>query len=398
MNLNYEILFMIEVLDDYFANLQCTDLDITPTADTVALLKGQQMLYKTVGNKGVVLTKIVNAADGSDKNDTGKPYIDLAPNAILRFYVAINNPDFVNYTNLNYRPSTSDKYYFTNLNQTSLNTALFLNNKIGPYNNNNTYAIGDFAADGSNNIFEAIRGSSSANKHALADTAYWLNKGQAQFVSKGDSISLTGSSYIAATAAATTFTITVFGLNTATNVYDNQLLSSTQQYATAQTSIPVDLSVLPPAKYRISVNGADAVVYLDDTAINQNILGIIEIFNHLPAANNFALFDAAGLPKQSTFTLRFANRSAIWKYITRTSNVTAITDTSSAYSFSTVAASKTFISNKPIPFKDQPITTIAVHTAALGNVTPIANPGTNRLSNIIQNGELYPCTEKHLNF
>jgi len=71
MNLNYEILFMIEVLDDYFANLQCTDLDITPTADTVAMLKGQQMLYKTVGNKGVVLTKIANAADGSDKNDTG---------------------------------------------------------------------------------------------------------------------------------------------------------------------------------------------------------------------------------------------------------------------------------------------------------------------------------------
>ncbi len=389
MNLKYAIVFMVQILNDYYTDLQCADLDITPTDDTVAILNGQRMLYKTIGNNFVVLVKV---------DDSGKPFIALDPTVKLRFNIGINNTDFINYTNINYRPLTQGKYYFTNINQTTLNTVLYLSAAVSLYKNTNTYSIGDLAADGSNNVYEAIKGSSKTNKHALTDTAYWRNKGIAQYVNGNDAIAFTGSNCIITTASASDFTIKIYGLTTATSAYTTLLATTTQNFPIAQTSVAVDLTGMTYGKYRISVNGVDTFVYYDEVAVKQNNAGIIEIFNYLPVANDFALFDTSGVPKQKTFTVRFANRSAIWKYITRTTDITAIKDTTAAYKFNTVAASKVFTSDVPIPFSDHPIVTISVHSATLGNVTHIGNPGANRLSNITQSGEIYYCTEKYLNF
>ena len=121
MNLNYEIVFIAEVLNDYFAGKECTDLDIFAADDTAAILKGQRMLCKTIGNKFIVLNKI---------DDTGKPFIAMDKTVRLRFFIAINNTDFSNYTNINYQPVTPAKYYFTNLNQTKIGPALYLNKTI----------------------------------------------------------------------------------------------------------------------------------------------------------------------------------------------------------------------------------------------------------------------------
>jgi hypothetical protein len=389
MNINYETVFTVEVLNDYFASLQCTALDVIPTDDTYSLLKGQQMLCKTIGNKFIVINKI-------DSN--GKPFIALDKTAKLRFVVAINDPDFINYTNVNYHPLTPAKYYFTNLNQTKSGPVLYLNKSVAKYDNTQTYSIGDLAADNTGNIFEAAKKSDNANKHALTDTAYWQPKMKAQFVNNDDSLLFTGSNYIATATAATDFTINIYGLNTSTNIYDLLVRNEKQQYNSAQTSVPVDLSGLAYGKYKISVNAGDSFVYYDDIAVKQNILGVIEIFNHLPPANAFSLFYNTGVAKQNTFTLRFANRSAIWRYFARTTDVKDVIDTASVYTFSADVPNKIFASIAPIPLKEQPITTLSVETVKHGTITPIANPGVNRLSNITQNGEIYYCIEKHLNF
>jgi hypothetical protein len=390
MNINYEIVFVVEVLNEYFANLECPALDIIPADDTYSLLKGQQMLCKTIGNKFIVINKI---------DDTGKPFIALSNKAIQRFYISINDVDFSNYSNINYRPLTSAKYYFTNLNQTKLGSALYLTKAVKKYDNTQTYQIGDLAADNTGNIFEATKKSDHTNKHALTDTAYWLPKGKAQFVNNGDSLLFTGSNYIiTATTPATDFTINIYGLNTSTNVYDLVVRSETQHYNATQAAIPVDLSGLAFGKYKITVNADTAFVYYDDIAVKQNILGVIDIFNHLPPANAFSLFNNTGVAKQNTFTLRFANRSAIWRYFARTTDVKDVKDTASVYTFSIDAANKIFASMAPIPLKELPITTLSVETIKHGTITPIANPGVNRLSSITQNGELYYCIEKHLNF
>ncbi|WP_439695021.1 hypothetical protein ACFGVS_18005 [Mucilaginibacter sp. AW1-7] len=389
MSINYEIVFTVEMLNDYFFSQQCTALDIVAADDTINVLKGQQMLCKTIGNKFITINKI---------DDTGKPYVALDKSRILRFYITINDTNFINYSNINYQPADAGKYYFTNINQTKLGTVLYLHQAIDKYDNSQTYAIGNLAADNTNNVFEAIKASDSGNKHALTETAYWLPKGKAQFVNNKDGLLFTGSNYTAAAASATDFTINIYGLKTSNNTYSVLMRTATQHYESAQTSVPVDLSGLPFGKYKVSVNTSDSFVYYDEIAVKQNILGVIEIFNHLPAGNNFSLFDASGVSKQSKFTLRFANRSAVWRYFTRTTDVDVIKDTASVYTFNSVAASKVFTSAVPIPLKERPITTISAHGTKLGNVAPLANPGVNRVNQIMQNGEIYYCIEKHLNF
>ncbi|HVV53930.1 MAG TPA: hypothetical protein VHC47_01310, partial [Mucilaginibacter sp.] len=99
MMLGYQILAMVEVLNDYFSNGICDDLVITPSADTANMLKGQRLIFKTVGNVAVLLIQ-------TDPT-SGKPYIDLSPSTKFRFYVSINNPAFINYTNISYRPMNS---------------------------------------------------------------------------------------------------------------------------------------------------------------------------------------------------------------------------------------------------------------------------------------------------
>lgn len=389
MTLNYEILFITEVLNDYFSDMLCADLNIIPSDDTAKILKGHQMLYKTVGNKFVILVKV--------DPDTGTPVINLDAGTRLRFYVSVDNPDFINYTNINYAPLRGGKYYFSNINQNELNTVRYLTTRVALYKNTNTYSMGDLAADGSNNVYEAISGSSNTNKHGLNEKAFWLKKGIAQYVNGGDSVLLTGSSFLPSAVAATNFVINIYGLNTAANVYNNLQLNQTQTFASAQTPATIDLSGLTAGKYRVSVNGTDSYIYLDDAVAKKNIFGVMEIFNHLPAASDFSLFDSSGLPKQSPFTIRFANRSAIWKYIARTNDITAVKDTASVYTFNAVGAN-TFTSSVPIPFRDQPITTISIHSATLGNVTQIGNPGSNRLTLVQLGADWQYYTEKYLNY
>jgi hypothetical protein len=391
MMLGYQILAMVEVLNDYFSDGLCTDLTFTPAADTAGVLKGQRLLCKTVGSNFVLLTQV--------DPQSGTSPITLPALTKLRFYISVNNPAFINYTNINYAPLTAGKYYFTNLNQTTLSGTLYLNEKVPKYNNANTYNTGDLVDDGTNTIFEAIQGSSTTNKQDTTKTAYWLKKGQAQYVNGGDLVTLTGSNYQPSAPNATSFTVNIYTLDTTTNQYNVQVLGITQNFPVAQTPAAIDLTGLPVGLYRVSINAKDTYIYLDDAATNQNILGVLELFNHLPAANDFSLFNASGQPKQSTFTLRFANRSAIWKYIARTADVTGLKDTAtgSVYTFSS-PATNTFVSNIPIPFRDQPISTITVQSTSLGDVPNIANPDANRLSPVFQGGQWSYYAEKYLNY
>lgn len=390
MNLSFEIVFTVEVLNDYFTSLECAALDFIAADETVTILKGQQMLSKTIGNNFIVITKI---------NDAGQPYIEWPAATKLRFYIVINDTDFSNYTNIDYRPSTTAKYYFSNLSQNGVGNVLNVSSAVSLYNNTQTYNIGSLAADNTGNVFEALKKSEKTNKHSLTETAYWLPKtANTQYVNSNDSLPFTGDSYTAPAASATDFTVNVFGLNTATNVFDKLERTSVQSFNTAQTSVPVDLSGLAVGRYKISANTTDTFVYYDPAAVNQNILGVLEIFNHLPAANAFSLFDGSGVAKESKFTLHFANRSAVWRYLARTTDVKDVTDSSSTYTFTAVGPATIFASTVPIPLKEQPIGTLSIDTKKHGIVTPIGNPNINRLTNITQNGELYYCIEKHLNY
>ena len=46
---------MIELQNDYYSNLQCSDFDIIPSPESVKLMKSRRMIFKIADNKLVVL-------------------------------------------------------------------------------------------------------------------------------------------------------------------------------------------------------------------------------------------------------------------------------------------------------------------------------------------------------
>ena len=134
-------------------------------------------------------------------------------------------------------------------------------------------------------------------------------------------------------------------------------------------NIQVDLSELLPGRYKIRINATDFDVYIDDFAAGY--FGIVEVFNHLPATNKFALLDidgkvkdrvVAGQPPLLNYIIRFANRFAFRKFVSTRKGVDSITADGGEYTFNTVPvpppplptiSSDVFISDKPVPMFDQ---------------------------------------------
>lgn len=389
MNVKYQVLFMAEILHDYYTTGRCADLSITPSKETLGVMRGFNLLHKVVGNKLVVVIRT---------DDAGVPLVPFNIPRKLTFYLQQENPHFYNFTNLGYQPSDVNRYYFTNLNENKIGSTLYLNKKVALYDATATYAVGSLAANGSDEVYEAIRPSDSGTPHGLGENTYWELKGTLQYITNDDLIEITPTLYNFTAPADTSFTINVYGFNTATGVYDAPAMDTlVLNYGVTQTSVPVKMEDIAPGKYRIDVNGTSRFVYVDNTAAYSKVFGIIEIFNHLPAASDFALVDGGGLSKHPTFSLRFANRLVLWKYLARTSDITAVKDNLAAYSFASQPGNQ-FVSVKPLPFKEKPYTSLYMESASLGNITQLANPPNDRLNIATQNGATYYCAEQYLNY
>lgn len=392
MNLRYKIFFSVEIRHDYYTDTRSHDFEISPSAETVSVLRGQGMLFKMVGNRLIVLMRV---------DDSDKPLSDLSKSGKLTFFMKLTNPHFNNFTNLDYHPSKSKKFYFSNANQSKIGSDLYLNSKIQVYNNANDYPIGALASNTSDTVFEAIKPSSSASKRALTNKDFWMNRGKVQYVNSNDLVEVTPFLYLFNTVSATDFTVNIYGLNYNTGAYDVQVTDTLNlSFSSSQNSIPVRLENLPKGYYRIDVNGESRFVYTDSDAVYSNTFGIIEIFNYLPASNAYALFDASGTAKASLFTIRFPNRLLIWKFIARSNDVVSIKDSRPPphkLSFIQLPGNE-FISAKPVPVSQKPLKTLSLESTALGNISAIANPGTDRLSTIEIDGDSYFSAEVHLNY
>ena len=382
----------MDIQHDYYSDGRCSDFNVIPSAETAALLQKQQLLYKTMANNLTILIRV-------DAND--KPYIHFDRSKKLTFFMILREGFFYNFTNVDYKPSERRCYYFSNDNQNEINTAHYLSSKIAVYNAANDYTPGSLASSSSNDIYESIKPNSAAEPHALTDLSFWMKREKLQYVNSGDLLDVSSSVYYFKSIAAKIFSAQVFGLNSSASAYDRPVTEKLDlTYSELQTLVPIRLEKLPPGQYRIAVNGQNKQVYIDDNAINKKVFGIIELINNLPPANSFSLFDAASLPKGLKFIIRFTNRAVYWKYISRTDDVTAITDSRPApekYTF-LPEASRQFISNKLIPLREKPLTTLTAETASSGNVSPIANPGREKMASIIKDNDTYFCSEQHLNY
>ena len=228
-----------------------------------------------------------------------------------------------------------------------------------------------------------------------------MNRGKIQYVNSNDLVEVTPFVYLFNTISDTDFTVNIYGLNHNTGAYDMQVTDTVNlSFSSSQTLVPVRLEKLPKGYYRIEVNGESRYVYTDSDAVYNNIFGIIEIFNFLPASNAFALFNGSGTGNGSLFTIRFPNRLLIWKYIARSNDVVSVSDSRPPphkLSFIPQAGNE-FVSAKPVPISQKPLKTLSMESTALGNISAIANPGTDQLGTIEIDGDAYYSAEVHLNY
>src|SRR5215469_6680009 len=157
IDINFGMLFTFELLHKYYGDQLCPDFNITASAQTTLAIGGQRAVVKPYFNK--LYAGVQSAA--------GTPTIPVANGMQMTFYLWLNNPLFVNYTNLGGGYSPGNIFYFTNRNNNSANGKNFLSAPINAYNNTVSYIPGDVAADNTGNVYTAIRSSSNADQHAL---------------------------------------------------------------------------------------------------------------------------------------------------------------------------------------------------------------------------------------
>jgi hypothetical protein len=192
-----------------------------------------------------------------------------------------------------------------------------------------------------------------------------------------------------------------FDFNTVTPGYTVAIGEKETQYfklGEERATIAVNLSHLKPGRYKITVNAASKEVYYDPALNDAGVFGIIELFNHLPAANVYALLDANEIIQPKKYTIHFPARRVLWKYTRKDSKAQAITDTGvTAWGFT--LHTNDFVSHKPIPLAEAALTTLELTFSTPDQkLTPLPNPPANRLGTFNQSGYDYFCTEMYLNY
>jgi hypothetical protein len=374
MSARFKILFAVELLNEYYTQLRCFDFKIIPSAETIQLMKDSKMMYKVINNQLLVLTKVFDS--GADQD---QPIVPVAPNKKFVFYLDLVHPVFMNITNLDLDLLATKRFYFSNAYQNKMNDVLYLSDATKDYEAAAGYLPGMLASDGTN-IFECIRNTpdSSSVHHDTSETSFWKSRGKFQYPSSNDLIRIVGKiCNFRVSPAASVFNVSAFKLNTTTNLtYDVEVPLTKKQplcfYDTDDSTVKdvqVDLSELPPGRYRIMINSQSFDVYIDDYATQY--FGVMEFFNHLGGTNEFALLDASGKIKDTVvagstkwlnYVIRFANRFAFRKFVSTKKGISSIIADGGEYSFATVSVpppplpsvpADVFISDKPIPMYDK---------------------------------------------
>lgn len=394
MTTTFKILFMVEVLHDFYKDGKCNDFKFIPTAETEALLAGYNALYKMVGNKLVVLMKT---------DDVSQPFILPGPSDKFSFYMELMKPLFMTVSNLELNDIASKRFYFTNLHQNKVtiavgNELLYLTKEIENHNNAVNYNPGDLVKE-AGVVYECIKASTG---NTPPDSSFWVSREKNEFASRSDLIQFIPKQHRFPVAPAASFiTVSVFKLNLTNNLFDEIVLQQSFHFESAVSGVLVDLTALPGAKYRVVVNAQEFLVYVSNDAVYKNRFGVVDLYNHLPAGSDFAFLDATGKLKDQfisgkntwlNYTIRFANRMAFWKYFTFKKGVKTI-DSNPDYAFAGNAnPAEFFTSQQPIPLTEEPHEFKLTLFSPISSEPPLApNPDVHASGMLTKNGTDYYC-------
>lgn len=355
MTTSYKILFMVEVLHEYYSTKKCNDFRFVPSSQTLQLLKRYNALYKNAGNKLIVLLK----DDG-----TGKPFIEPMPGDAFTFYMELMNPGFMTISSLNFPALSGRRFYFTNQNQNKVTNnpapdELYLSTPVSNYQNAVSYKPGTFVKQGTV-IYENTKASTGVQP---PNAANWFARQKNQFAQEQDLIQfITSVQTFKLSIPAAEVAISVFAYDGVSNDFTKKVLEQTQRFEQNVSSVTVDCSALTDARYKLVINGTIRMVYLSNEAVYNGHFATVEIFHRPFADAAFNLLEADGTMKDKkpggtpvwlNYIIRFANRLAYWKYITRNKGVNAVEGTVD-YSFAGNAnPADFFLSQQPIPIQQK---------------------------------------------
>lgn len=355
MTTSYKILFMVEILHEYYDNKKCADFRLIPSFQTTQLLKRYNALCKNVGNKLIVLMK----DDGS-----GKPFIEPVTGDKFVFYMELMNPLFMTISSLSFPGLSGKRFYFTNLHlnkvvNNPLPADLYLTTAISNHQNGVTYKPGSFVKQGG----ITYENSKTATNIAPPNIAHWFPRQKNQYAQENDLVQfITSVQTFQLNAPSTTVTISAFSYDTVTGDYTTSVFEQIQRFGQNVSSVTLDISSLKEGKYKLMINGNVSMVYLSNDAVYNGHFAVIEIFHHSFTDALFNLLEPDGTMKDKkvgdtlvwlNYTIRFANRLAYWKYITRNKGVNAVEGTPDYTFVGNANPADFFLSQQPVPLQQQ---------------------------------------------
>jgi hypothetical protein len=176
---NYTKLFSIEFLHDFYGNPQdiLNDITITPDEKTAQLMSGYRLKFKIDRNFLYcfvqTIASIENAGGIINIITDNKPLVRFDENSVLNLRINLKYSGFFDHSNLRRLDKNGKIFRFGNSSGTELNNLLYLSHEIPAYSSANDYQVGMLVINATNNSFEAIQESSSADPHNTTENQFW---------------------------------------------------------------------------------------------------------------------------------------------------------------------------------------------------------------------------------
>jgi len=461
MNFNYNIFFTIELLHEYFLNRKCNDLEIKPAKDCMEISRRINIQWRNNENQLMAFIKENDVHEPFINTPPEKLFRKYYDKTVFRFYIKLKDPLFLNYTNIDPSYGSRKKFYFSNIAKNKDNGMLYLTTPVKDHSIGTTYFPGTLVRDPVNgNVFESIKKHISKKKTQLSDTQFWVPKGllhlskpvddysigktylagdfvrkpdtdnvyetirkhtsksvadlddqslwisrgqgQLQYPTDNDIVDYCNGNYVfkvSSPVAKADIAILGFNYNAASPAYEVPVgESEARNFEKPATEVNVNLSSLGPGKYKIKINEETKMVYYDSALKMGDIFGVVEIFNHLPGTDDYALLTADEKIRSIKYQVQFPNRRVLWKYIRKDGKARSITDMGdTGYIFK--LNGEEFVSATPIPLSESALKTLKLEFNTKDfSLHPLPNPSVQRLKKFTQNEFDYFCSEVYLNY
>ena len=305
---NYKKMIGLQVLNSYYSALKSNDFSFIPEQTSYYTAARMGIKLKPAGS-GFHLFAEVENDEKLAKNYTGSP-------VKMAFFMKLNNPFFVNFTDLPLQQDPEKIYYFSN------------------------QAVNKRKVFGLEKDFLLL----NQNEYTSASDLIKTTKSNYNYVLDGNTGSKTA----------------------------NLVALDNDQTVTSKESGPVDghynfsfqLSGLPAGRYRLEIDGGevDRFYYAHELSATK-YYAVVELFSQVGA--DYAYFGNDNKLNAKEYCIAFKHRTTRWRYKVINRNgldmaAPQIRESETPWEFTDVG-DNVFVSNQPIPLKEMPVKGITLY-------------------------------------